>query len=625
MADKSQKKEGGNEIPGMELNEVKNPNAQPQAPPQNQSQNQQPSQQPSKEEIEQIKKEIEPVKKSLTKKYNYIQSISILPPQSIPHFIEEELSDSKELPQGMNPKELENYTHINIIVSNEQQKQIPKVKEEAIKQVGELNRNFWIHVRTPNDVWEICLDQKFELSNAIGMSFPIYDKGILAGLRVAEIHKSMVVQKFEKYVVSYVISGSLVRGDVTKESDVDVFVVINDTDVKKMPRMELRDRLRNIIYQYVSEAMSVSGAHNQLEPQIYLLTDFWENVKDAHPVMFTFIRDGVPLYDRGTFMPWKTLLKMGRLKPSPEAIDMFMSAGDNTTKRSKKALLDIVVHDIYWGVLTPSQALLMLNGNPPPTPKEVVSEMERVFVKEEKMLEKKYLNILHNIVINYYKAYERGKLNEVSGKEVDKLLKDMNDFLTRMKELREQIEKRTSAKTIERVYDDVINLLKSIVGNYKSEKKLQDKFEEEFVKTGKFTQQHSRILKEVFHAKREFNKGKSNIQEVDRARKNATILTKDLSEYAQRQELESQEKIKIALSYKEGDKEKTADLYNCENASYMFKEREIKKVTSKGVQDSNLEEANNAIKEQRKKASVEFDPKILESLKKELGEFKISL
>src|SRR3989339_601683 len=164
--------------------------------------------------------------------------------------------------------------------------------------------------------------------------------------------KKIFLKKFEKYVVSYVIAGSLVRGDVTKESDVDVFIVINDTDVKRMPRLELKERLRSIIFQYISEATALAGLKkNFLNVQPYLLTEFWESVKDANPVMFTCIRDGVPLYDRGTFMPWKALLKMGKLKPSPEAIDMFMSMGDKTVKRAKKALLEIVVHDIYWSII----------------------------------------------------------------------------------------------------------------------------------------------------------------------------------------------------------------------------------------------------------------------------------
>src|SRR3990170_4367472 len=106
-----------------------------------------------------------------------------------------------------------------------------------------------------------------------------------------------------------------------------------------MSRLELLDKLRGICYDYIREATALAGVKNILSIQVYLLTDFWQQVKDAHPVMFTFIRDGIPLYDRGTFLPWKLLLKMGKIKPSPEAIDMFMSMGDKVGQTVKDRLL----------------------------------------------------------------------------------------------------------------------------------------------------------------------------------------------------------------------------------------------------------------------------------------------
>jgi predicted nucleotidyltransferase len=39
----------------------------------------------------------------------------------------------------------------------------------------------------------------------------------------------------------------LSRGKATPESDIDVFLVIDDTDVKKMTRGELKEKLRAII------------------------------------------------------------------------------------------------------------------------------------------------------------------------------------------------------------------------------------------------------------------------------------------------------------------------------------------------------------------------------------------
>jgi uncharacterized protein (UPF0332 family)/predicted nucleotidyltransferase len=483
-----------------------------------------------KKELEKTKKELEKLKAFILKKYPFTQMLSILPPASIKNFIEEE-----EV-----PKETEKHIHLYMVIPEDNFKELPKIKEEIIKQIDELKQKIWLHLKTPLDLWEICLDSKFDLISAIAMSFPLHDKGILGALRVAEIHKSLVLQKFEKYVVSYVIGGSLVRGEAVLTSDVDVFIIINDTDVKRMPRLELKERLRAIIYQYVAEASALAGVKNKLSPQVYLLTDFWESVKDAHPVIFTFIRDGIPIYDRGTFMPWKALLRMGKLKPSPEAIDMFMSMGDKTVKRVKNALLDMVVNEIYWGVTTPSQALLMLYGLPPPTPKHVVSDMKRIFVDKEKMLEKRYINILKK-VIEIYKDYEHEKIKEISGKEVDKLIKNTEDYLKRLKELREQIEKRSQEKTIEQIHKDVFTLLKGMFGN-KSQKEIISEFENKFVKKAKFTPQHLRILKDIVSAKTEFKKGKSNAHKVDEVRKNASILINDIIEYNQRCELISKNK-----------------------------------------------------------------------------------
>ena len=78
-----------------------------------------------------------------------------------------------------------------------------------------------------------------------------------------------LLRKFEKYVTSYVIGGSLVRGDAKKTSDVDVFIVIDDTDVKRMPRLELKEKLRAIIYSYIMEANELAAHQADLRTTIH--------------------------------------------------------------------------------------------------------------------------------------------------------------------------------------------------------------------------------------------------------------------------------------------------------------------------------------------------------------------
>jgi len=221
------------------------------------------------------------LKSFIVKKYPFTKSLSVLPPQAIKKFIEEE-----EI-----PKETEKHMQLYMIIPEEKIKEIPKITHDIVKHIESLKMNeikFGCRLKLRFDIWEMCLDSKFDLAGAIAMSFPLYDKGFLGGLRIVEIHKSLVLQKFEKYVVSYVFTGSFIRGEASPTSDVDIAIIINDTDVKRMPRVELRDRLRSIIYQYVAEAAALAGVKNELHIQTYLLTEFWDSVKDASPVYFYF-------------------------------------------------------------------------------------------------------------------------------------------------------------------------------------------------------------------------------------------------------------------------------------------------------------------------------------------------
>jgi len=561
-----------------------------------------------------VKKELEKLKNFIVKKYTFTQAISILPPQSIKDFIEEETENlTKEQIEKLQKK-----VHLNIIIPDDKEKKIPEMKKEIVAQIEKSKQDVWIYIRTSSEIWEICLDQKFELYSAMAVSFPLYDKGILGAMRVTEIHKSLVLQKFEKYVVSYVLGGSLVRGEVVKTSDVDVFVIINDTDVKRMPRLELKERLRSIIYQYVGEASALAGVNNKLEPQIYLLTDFWEAVKDAHPVMFTFIRDGVPIYDRGTFMPWKALLKMGKLKPSPEAIDMFMSMGDGIIPRSKRTLLSDIFTNIFWGITTPAQALLMLNGCPPPNAKkELVRDFKKEFL-DTNMIEKKYVDFMEK-VINIWRDYEHEKIKEISGAEIDKLLKETEEYLKRLKELRVQIDKKAQGKTIEKIYSDTMNLLESILGK-KPQVQLVEDFEKNLVKKGKMTQQHLRILKNIMGAKADFKKRKLTAHKVDDARKEAGILINDLIEFSQRCDLVSLEKGRMKLKFKES----SGELLVSGGKTFLFKDNKVFNITNK-LEDSNMGEVSESVEHQKNKDGVEFDSKVFDIIKKEFGDFEIIL
>src|SRR3989344_9361690 len=224
-----------------------------------------PSVQPTEmqKEMEKTKKELEKIKNFIVKKYPFALSVSILPSQAIKLFIdEEELGMDTQKMSKEDVDKISKKIHLQVVIPEDKFKEIQKIRAEIVKYIDSVKQNIWLHLKTPVDIFEICLDSKFEIAGAIAMSFPLFDKGFLGALRVAEIHKNLVLQKFERYVVSYVLGGSVVRGDAIKTSDVDVFIVINDTDVKRMPRLELKERLRSMIYQYVSESEALAGVKN---------------------------------------------------------------------------------------------------------------------------------------------------------------------------------------------------------------------------------------------------------------------------------------------------------------------------------------------------------------------------
>jgi len=560
-----------------------------------------------KKEMEQLKEKLESFKKDITKKFSFISAIGLIPPQAAKLFEEEE-------------EQKEKFIRITLIIPDEKEKELGKIKTEAIKLIQHIKPKVWIHFYTPSSLWEMASDGKQEMLEAVSMSMPMFDKGFLGALRVASIHKSLCLKKFERYIVSYVVAGSLVRGEATKTSDVDVFVIVDDTDVKRMTRAELRDKLRNIIYGYAIQANELADAKNKLSPQIYILTEFWDGVKDAHPVFFTFIRDGVPLYDRGTFMPWKLLLKMGKITGTPEAIERFMTLGEKVDEIVKHKLNDIATEDVYWSVLTPSQGALMMYGLAPPTPKETVELIKKVFYEKEKLLEKKYVDFLEKVVL-LYKGFEHETVKEVSGKEIDELVKGAKDYIKRLKEIVNEVGKRRGEKTIKQLYEDVMTLLQSLFGKEK-ENQLIEKFEKEIVEQGKMPRSSIGIIKEVFKSKKDYEKGKLSSKEIENTRRNGLMLVSMLTEYGQRRKLIEMDKAQfvVKVNGKEGEL-----YFTGENAFLIpdLKTQEIKKIDLKKgkISKSSKDELDEVLKKLPEKLIL--TKSIIEKIEKLIGKLEI--
>ncbi len=492
-----------------------------------------------------IKSKLDKFQKIVLKKFEqYVIGIALLPPKK---------PEKDEKPsEQINVLVLVDDSDSKKMSKDELKTKLSSIIEEMAKDV---DKNLAPQTIILSELWQSCYDAKYELLELIAMSAPVYDTGMLSAIKIAEIHKSMVIKKFEKYIVSYVLAGSLVQGKATAESDIDVFIVVDDTDVKKMTRAELKDKLRAIIITMGMEAGEITGIKNKLNVQVYILTDFWDNIKEANPIIFTFLRDGVPFYDRGIFMPWKQLLKMGKIKPSAEAIDMYMNSGEQMLKHVKFKIRDIGMEDTFWAILTPSQAALMLYGVPPPTPKETPELMRHLFVKKEKMLEEKYVKILENN-IQVRKDLEHGKDKELSGKEVDVLLENAEKYLKRIKKLFSQIEKIREQESMLHVYDTVVTVIRDILRLEGIEKandlEIVKIFENEVISKGKIPAKFLRILHAIMKAKKDYDEKKLTKAEVEKVKKSSQEFIRFMIEYIQRKRGIDVERTKIRVKY--GDK-----------------------------------------------------------------------
>ena len=101
--------------------------------------------------------------------------------------------------------------------------------------------------------------------------------------------KSRVLNELGERIQSIVVYGSVARGEATKDSDIDVLVVSRDKKV--------REKVSDIAYEVDFE----NDFETFITP-IHLTTDEFEHrIKVGSPFISAILKEGVILYDDGTF------------------------------------------------------------------------------------------------------------------------------------------------------------------------------------------------------------------------------------------------------------------------------------------------------------------------------------
>ena len=266
-------------------------------------------------------------------------------------------------------------------------------------------------------------------------------------LKFAEQFKDEVLKKSEKLVKAVVLFGSLVRGDFSEKSDIDMLVVIDDVTARFTP--DQKDQFDDMLRQMgkkINEDIVVQPA--------WTLSEFWDMARIGHPLLYTIVRDGWALYDTGFFVPVRKLLELGKIPTTLEAVEKFMEASPQKISRVETAKLYMVAEDLYYSMLNSSQAVLMFLGEPPPAPKHCADIVKEHLV-DAQLLEEVYLNDLREVV-EFRKGVEHKEIKELTGQKLDDFINKSKRFVERMEQLLATLQKRRKYTMIEKNYEVMI-------------------------------------------------------------------------------------------------------------------------------------------------------------------------
>ena len=116
-------------------------------------------------------------------------------------------------------------------------------------------------------------------------------------------------------------------------------------------------------------------------------------------------------------------------------------------------------------------------------------------------------------------------------------MKNSQDYLKRLKELRGEIEKSIMKKNFNEVYTNVFKIMKSLFGD-KPETNLIREYEKEIINKAKGNPKFLHTLHELVSAKKKYKtKNAPSILEFESLRKDSVYLIEELIEYAQRKDL----------------------------------------------------------------------------------------
>ncbi|MEM5812779.1 MAG: nucleotidyltransferase domain-containing protein [Candidatus Aenigmatarchaeota archaeon] len=352
--------------------------------------------------------------------------------------------------------------------------------------------------------------------------------------KLAQMFCDAIIKKYKKIIKAVVVFGSVVRGDLTEKSDIDVLVIIDDTIARFTPEMrEAFDIKLYDIAKNISEDISVQPA--------WTLTEFWDMARIGHPLLYTIVRDGWALYDTGFFIPVRKLLERGKIPHTIEAVELLMESAPKKIARVENVKLYMIAEDLYYAMLNASQAVLMYLGKESPRPKEAVKNVKE-YLLSNKLIEKKYVNYLEKI-IKFRKDVEHKKIKNISGEKLDKFIEIAKDYVEKMENILTLLQRRKKEEIIKRNYEVMIKAaitgLKIINKLPKDPKELPIAIKKYLIEEEKLNPFYETVLKKVSSMRRMVDENlvdKIPEREVELMREYVRRFVREIGEVAKKEE-----------------------------------------------------------------------------------------
>jgi len=223
-----------------------------------------------------------------------------------------------------------------------------------------------------------------------------------------------IISEYGNLIKSISIFGSAAKGKMKKTSDIDVWIIIDDTSFKTSKDLE-----------EVSLRIRLLGEEKGLHVQVTKITEFWNLIAKGSPELVNFLRYSLIIYDSGFLKPTQRMLNLGLIMPSEESIELKKRSSILRFERIKEDMKSMIF-ELRYCVTDILQAFIMKKYQQIPDPKSIPPFLEKMV--EEKIITKDFLDDYLEIN-DLWKKIEHKEIKEVEASHLQRALEITKKFI----------------------------------------------------------------------------------------------------------------------------------------------------------------------------------------------------